>query len=356
MSQLADPQSHAAHPDHQHPGPTHSGQQQPDSANPEAAPTAATVARGLASLRASAPLVHCITNGVVMNFTANALLALGAAPAMVDIVGEAGLFTRVANGLLVNLGTPAPEQREAMRVSVAAANDAGTPWVLDPVAIGSLPIRTGLAHELVAEGPSAVRGNPSEILALAGTGAGGRGVESTDSAASALGAAVALARRFDTVMAVSGAEDCITDGRRVVWVEGGDELLTKVTGGGCALGAIVAAFLGSRGDASVLDAVVAAHAVYAAAAERAAADAAGPGSFAVALLDALATISPAEVASSARIRAEYAGDAGKDAVVGDAADAMDASGTASGVDSSRAADDRPANDPDRVAEPAGGVA
>ena len=122
----------------------------------------------LGELRAQTPLVQCITNSVVTNFTANTLLAIGAAPAMVDIVGEAGPFARLTGGLLVNLGTPIPEQRAASEEAVAAANDAGTPWVLDPVAIGSLPIRTALAEKLAARAPFAIRGNASEILGWQG--------------------------------------------------------------------------------------------------------------------------------------------------------------------------------------------
>lgn len=123
-------------------------------------------------LRADGPLVHCLTNDVVVNFTANALLAIGAAPAMVDIPEESGMFAGVAGGVLVNLGTPHAEQRAAMEAAVAGAGEAGTPWVLDPVAIGALPVRTELAHRLRDAGPAVVRGNASEILALAGAGAG----------------------------------------------------------------------------------------------------------------------------------------------------------------------------------------
>ena len=255
----------------------------------------------LTALRTSHPLVQVITNSVVTNFTANALLALGAAPAMVDIVGESDTFASVANGVLVNLGTPAPEQRDAMRAAVAGAGSASTPWVLDPVAIGALPVRTELAFELLAQRPAAVRGNASEILALAGSGAGGRGVDAADTPEAAAQAARSLAARHGCVVAVSGETDLITDGERVVRVRGGHELLTRVTGGGCALGAVMAAFLGARGDATVLDAVVAAHAVYSAAAEVAAKRAAGPGSFAVAFIDALSVVQAADVATGSRI-------------------------------------------------------
>lgn len=122
----------------------------------------------LGELRAHNPLVQCITNSVVTNFTANVVLAIGAAPAMTDIVGEAGPFARVAGGVLVNLGTPTPEQRLAMEEAVAAANESATPWVLDPVAIGALPIRTALAQKLAPQTPFAIRGNASEILAWQG--------------------------------------------------------------------------------------------------------------------------------------------------------------------------------------------
>ena len=120
------------------------------------------------------------------------LLALGAAPAMVDIVDEAGMFAGVASGVLINLGTPTPEQRAASLEAAAGAVAAGTPWVLDPVAIGALPVRTALAHELVASRPTAIRGNASEILALAGLSAGGRGVDATDTTDDAAEAVLSL--------------------------------------------------------------------------------------------------------------------------------------------------------------------
>ncbi|MGN7979563.1 hydroxyethylthiazole kinase [Microbacterium sp. 22195] len=260
----------------------------------------------LGALRAAPPLTHCITNAVVTGFTANVLLAVGAAPAMVDIVGEAGMFSGIASGVLVNLGTPTPEQRAASLEAVAGANAVGTSWVLDPVAIGALPIRTALAHELAQQRPTAIRGNASEILALAGLSAGGRGVDATDTTDAAADAARALAHRHGSVVAVSGPVDLITDGERVLRLANGDELLTRVTGGGCALGAVMAAFLGAaRGTgADALIAVAAASLVYTIAAERAAARSAGPGSFAVALLDDLSGLRPEDIAGAARIEAE----------------------------------------------------
>lgn len=254
-------------------------------------------------LRTTTPLVHCITNGVVTGFTANALLALGAAPAMVDIVGEAGPFATVASGVLVNLGTPQPEQRDAAREAVLAARGAETPWVLDPVAIGMLPIRTALAHELLAGRPTAIRGNASEVLALAGTGEGGRGVDASDSTDAAASAARSLAVSAGSVVAVSGPIDLITDGQRAARIANGDVLLTRVTGGGCALGAVTAAFLGAaRGTGhDAFEAVVAASLAYTVAAELAADGASGPGSFAVRLLDALSAVDAALLVERARV-------------------------------------------------------
>ncbi|MDF2047390.1 hydroxyethylthiazole kinase [Microbacterium sp. Kw_RZR3] len=242
----------------------------------------------LARLRETSPLTQCITNAVVTNFTANALLALGAAPAMCDIPGEAGMFAGIAGGVLVNLGTPTAEQRDAAREAVAT----GTPWVLDPVAVGALPVRTALAHELLDARPAIIRGNASEILALAGAGSGGRGVDTTDAADDALDAARALAARTGGTVAVSGDTDLIVDATRTARVPGGSVLLTKVTGGGCALGAAMAAF---AAVAEPFDAAVAASAVWAVASERAASGARGPGSFAVAFLDELAAIEPADL-------------------------------------------------------------
>lgn len=260
----------------------------------------------LERLRGEPPLTHCITNTVVTGFTANVLLAVGAAPAMVDIVGETGLFAGVASGVLINLGTPTPEQRAAGLEAVAGATQAGTPWVLDPVAIGVLPVRTALAHQLVEQRPTAIRGNASEILALAGLSAGGRGVDATDTTEEALEAARALARQHGSVVAVSGPVDLITDGDQVIRISNGDALLTRVTGGGCALGAVMAAFLGTARatELSPLVAVAAASLVYTIAAEQASVRAAGPGSFAVALLDELAGISSAHIASAARVEGE----------------------------------------------------
>ena len=258
----------------------------------------AFTADALTRVREQTPLVQCLTNSVVMNFTANVLLAAGAAPAMVDIVGEAGPFAGIASGVLVNLGTLPSGQPDAMVEAATAAAAAGTPWVLDPVAVGTLPVRTALAEQLVGLRPTVVRGNASEIIAVAGLGGGGRGVDATAGVEDAEAAATALAGRTGGVVAVSGPVDLIVGGGRSVRVANGDPLLTKVTGGGCALGAVMAAYATPGDDR--LATTAAAVAYYTVAAELAAERSAGPGSFAVAFLDALATVTPETVAERVR--------------------------------------------------------
>lgn len=268
--------------------------------------TSSDVWQQLAAVRNAAPLVQCMTNSVVMNFTANVLLASGCSPAMVDISGEAAPFTEIASALLINLGTPYAEQRQAMAESAPVAVKTGTPWVLDPVAVGALPIRTKLAVDLLAYNPTAIRGNPSEIMALAGAGAGGRGVDALDSSDDALDAALLLAQKHHSVVAVSGPTDLVTDGETVLRLSNGDKLLTAVTGGGCALGALTAAFLAANPSnlshsSNSLWAVAAASSVYTIAAEVAAEGVAGPGSFAVRLLDALNGLDESTVVARAVI-------------------------------------------------------
>ncbi|MDX3070839.1 hydroxyethylthiazole kinase [Streptomyces sp. MI02-7b] len=266
---------------------------------PTSADHTAFAAQALARVRADSPLVQCLTNAVVTGFTANVLLALGAAPAMVDIPDEAGPFAGIASGVLVNLGTPHAEQRTAMVEAARAAVSAGTPWVLDPVAVGALPVRTALARELLELRPTIVRGNASEIIALAGAGGGGRGVDSSHGVEAAEETAHRLARETGGVVAVSGPVDFLTDGERTARVANGDVLLTRVTGGGCALGAVMAAFAAVDGDR--FSSTVAAVTVYTVAAELAAKSSSGPGSFAVAFLDALAALRESDIAERASV-------------------------------------------------------
>lgn len=254
------------------------------------------VAALLAEVRERGPLVQCITNSVVTGFTANALLALCAAPAMVDNLEEATVFAGAADAVLINVGTINPVVAETMIATARAAGDAGTPWVLDPVAVGGLPLRDRVSADLVPLRPSVIRGNASEIMSLAGLDGGGRGVDSTAGAEAALDAARSLCARTGGAVAVSGSVDHIvsTDGMRTI--ANGTPMMTKVTGVGCALGAITAAFTAC---ASPANAAFAATAVWTIAAEGAMQRATGPGTFAVEILDALHTLGPEQLASLA---------------------------------------------------------
>ncbi|MEV4620131.1 hydroxyethylthiazole kinase [Asanoa sp. NPDC049573] len=246
---------------------------------------AAFVPQALARVREQTPLVQCLINVVVTNFTANVLYAVGGQPAMVDIPDEAGpLAAGGASGVVINLGTPYAEQRTAMIEAAQAANSAGTPWVLDPVAIGRLPVRTALAQQLLELRPPMIRGKPSGIAVLAGAGADG----SADSVEAAAESARTLARRTGGVVAVSGPVDFVTDGERESRIANGDAMITQVTGGGCALAGVMAAF--AAVDEDRFATTVAALAAYSVAAELAARQATGPGSFAVAFVDALAAL------------------------------------------------------------------
>nr|WP_192037233.1 hydroxyethylthiazole kinase [Halomonas sp. YLGW01] len=239
----------------------------------------------LARVRETSPLIHNITNFVAMNSMANVLLAIGASPAMVHAREEAGEFAGLAQALTINIGTLSPHWVDAMIEAASAAQTTGTPWVLDPVAVGATTYRRQTARQLVALSPTVIRGNASEIMALVNQSSGGRGVDSTDAADSALDAALQLARQTGAVVAVTGEQDIVTDGQRLARIEGGHPLMPKVTTLGCSLTGVVAAFIADAED--IFAATVAALDGYAAAGERAGKDAKGPGSFSVAFLDAL---------------------------------------------------------------------
>jgi hydroxyethylthiazole kinase len=268
------------------------------------APTIDDVVAAHAGLRARRPLVQALTNTVSTNFMANVLLAAGASPAMVDNPEEAGLFAAIADAVLINLGTPTAAQVESMRLAAAAAQKAGKPWVLDPIAAGGLPWRGGIAAELLHFKPALVRGNASEIIGLAGLGGGARGVDSSADAKDAVPAAVDLLAHAIAVSA-SGPVDHVIGrvGDRIVLVRigGGSALLPRVTATGCSLGALAAAYAAVAPDP--FTGLVAAHVHFAVAAELAEAVANRPGSFAVAFVDALDAVDEAALRKRAQIEA-----------------------------------------------------
>jgi len=265
-----------------------------------------TAAEALDALRAKRPLVHCITGHVAANFSANALLALGGSSAMVEDMSEVIPFVKVADSLLVNTGTVTKAQSEAMRAAVSHANINGKPWVLDPVAVGVLPLRTYIAKELMRRFPAIIRGNASEILFLAGNEtAVCRGAESTASSDETLVQATRLAGVTRAAVLVTGATDYVAaEGAPVVAISNGSPMMARVAGVGSAQGAFGAAFLAALGNKARWEAALATALVTAIAGEIAASKASSPGSYQMAFLDALAAITPADILKRGRVKVE----------------------------------------------------
>ncbi|SEN69984.1 hydroxyethylthiazole kinase [Loktanella fryxellensis] len=246
----------------------------------------------LRALRDQTPLVHCITNYVAMNVAANVTLAAGASPAMIHAAEEVADFVPVAGALTINIGTLSAPWLDGMLMSAKTAKAHAIPWVLDPVAHFATPYRARAAQDLLALGPSIIRGNASEIIALAGQGGAGKGADSGDRVADAQQAATDLAQWHGCVVAVTGPVDLVTDGSRSVTVRGGSDLMPKVTALGCSLTAVMGAY---AAIAPPRDAAVAALLHFAEAGERAGVTADGPGSFLVRFIDQLYTLQPGDL-------------------------------------------------------------
>lgn len=242
----------------------------------------------LGQLRVRSPRIHCITNTVAQAYTANMLLAAGCVPSMTLSVEEIGGFVARAEALLVNLGTFDAERRAATGIAIASAHEHGRPWVLDPVFVDRSALRAAFAADLVRRSaPRVVRLNQAELAALAD------GASRED--------AIAYARATGAVVAVSGAADLVTDGTRTVTIGNGHALMAKVTAMGCAGSALVAACLALEPDA--LMASAAALIALGVAGEIAAETSAGPGSFAIAIIDALAALDAQTVLARAKVSA-----------------------------------------------------
>lgn len=254
----------------------------------------------LRRIRESRPVIHSITNFVVMNSTANVLLAMGASPIMAHAPEEMEDIVGIANAVVINIGTLSKPWIETMKIAAHLAKDMGKPLVLDPVGAGATRLRTETATELMAlVPPSVVRGNASEILALAREEALTRGVDSVHSVDQAFAAARNAASTQGTVFAVTGVQDFVTDGEQALLVKGGHALMGYVTGTGCAASVIVAAFLAV--ESNPVAATAAALAFFGLAGERAAQEAPAPGTFWIKMLDWLYRITPDELASKAII-------------------------------------------------------
>ncbi|XP_048565961.1 hydroxyethylthiazole kinase [Triticum urartu] len=254
----------------------------------------------LSAVRERAPLVQCITNLVSLDIAANALTAAGASPAMLHCLREIPDFTPRCDAVYINVGTLSEDWLPSMR----AAASADRPWVLDPVAVAASGFRMEACLQLLALRPAVVRGNASEILALASSSDSSsssfKGVDSSHDSGEALQAAKALARSSGAVVAVSGAVDFITDGEQVVSASNGVPMMQKITATGCAVTALIAAFVGAD-PSDALAAAACALAIFGLAGEIGMESAKGPASLRMHLIDALYGLDEQTVTSGVKI-------------------------------------------------------
>jgi hydroxyethylthiazole kinase len=259
-----------------------------------------SAARNLAAVREKKPLIHNITNFVVMNSTANALLAMGASPVMAHAPNEVEEMVSLAGALVLNIGTLTDVWVESMIKAGAKATALNTPVILDPVGSGATALRTDAAKSIIAQTRiSVIRGNASEVLSLQRDDTKTKGVDAIHSVEDAAGAARQLARQLDTSLAITGPVDLVTDGERVVRVANGHPLMGYVTGTGCAATVAIGAFLAV--DPDPVSAAATALAYFGLAGEVAGETADAPGSFWVKVLDALYTITPQQLQAGCKI-------------------------------------------------------
>lgn len=257
------------------------------------------VAEALEQIRHKKPLLHHITNFVVMNDTANVTLHVGALPVMAHAKEEVADMVSMAGALVLNPGTLTPRWVDSMMIAGRKANRLDIPIVLDPVGAGATPLRTESNLRLLKELKIAVvRGNSGEIGALTGLGGVVKGVESVVEVEDPVAVAKALAQEYELTVAITGARDIISDGERVMAVDNGHPMLKTITGTGCMATTMIAAFAAVEDD--YLLAATGGLVSFGLAAEIAALQAQGPGSFKVALFDALYNLSREQLLDGAK--------------------------------------------------------
>ncbi len=251
-------------------------------------------------VREKSPLVHNITNYVVMNNTANALLSIGASPVMAHAIDEVEDMVMIASALVINIGTLSENWIESMSLAMKAAKLRNIPIVIDPVGAGATKYRTETVLKLINEvRPSVIRGNASEIMALVDSSIKTKGVDSSSSTSTARSYAEKLATEYKCVVVISGPQDIITDGNRTICVNNGNEMMPKVTGLGCTATALVGAFCAVHDN--YLIACVSAMAVMGIAGEIAVQTSNGPSSLQMNFIDKLYTLSEVDVVSHLRL-------------------------------------------------------
>ena len=256
--------------------------------------------KNIQAVRQQSPLVHNITNFVVMNNTANALLAAGASPIMAHASSEVVDMVNLCQTTVINIGTLDEKWFESMFQASVTASRSRKPWVLDPVGAGATPFRNTVLNQLLKSRPSVIRGNASEIMALAKMNTSvTKGVDSTSDTNDAVAAGLWLQKEFGSIVCISGETDIILDGKTQVKIANGHVLMTKVTGLGCTASALVGAFVAANGVN--IEAVAAAMALLGVAGELAEKESKGPGSLQVNLLDKLYSLTEEEFLSHVKL-------------------------------------------------------
>ena len=242
------------------------------------------------AVREKNPLVDCITNYVTVNDCANILLAFGASPAMCDNFDESYAFAKISGAVYINFGTYLKEQENAAIQAVLGAKQAGIPVVVDPVGCAAIPRRVSILNHLhEIAGIDIIKGNMGEIMALAGREVVVKGVDSSGDITGIEEAAVVVAKKYRCTVAATGKTDIVTNGSTVARIHNGVEMLTKITGSGCMSGALCAA-TAAVNSGSIFNAAVSAIMSMGIAGELAAEKASLPGSYRVALIDSIYTI------------------------------------------------------------------
>ncbi len=254
-------------------------------------------------IREKSPLIHNITNFVVMNSSANILLAIGASPVMAHCLSEVEEMTSIAGALVLNIGTVQEDWTESMICAAKTANSKGIPVILDPVGAGATKLRSETVERIMKETEiSVLRGNASEIFSLASSEVKTRGVDSSLLISSDhIDTAKEIADNYKCIIAISGEEDLITDGNQVLRVANGHPVMTRVTGTGCGLTAVTAAFC-AVAEGKLLQATASAFAFYGLCADKAVKTSDKPGSFSVAFLDTLYSIENEEISALIKVR------------------------------------------------------
>lgn len=257
------------------------------------------------AVRQQSPLVHSITNYVVMNNTANALLAVGASPIMAHAHSEMADMVKIVGALVINIGTLDEYWVKSMELAIGQANTLGKPWVLDPVGAGATPYRDEILRQLLDLKPTIIRGNASEIMALARKNAGTtKGVDSTEESTAAVAAARFLQQQYGSVVCISGAVDIIVGKDTTILLSNGHPLMSRVTGMGCTASALIGAFAAVN-PTDPFCATVSAMALLGIAGEKAAKLSNGPGSMQVNVLDQLYQLTDEAVASLIKLEESH---------------------------------------------------